>query len=339
MVKKIGIGFIGLGTVGEQVLTLIRNNQFIEDESCNIKLEVYSAFVRDINKKRNVDVSSIYLTDNFEEVINDPNIQICFECMGGSGAEKTFEIVIAAIKKGKYIIMSSKKCLALYMDEIIENANYYNVQLRFEATVGGAIPICKALMNMSKDDYIYKMYGVINATTNSIISLMEESDIDLNSALKIAKEKGIAENDSSEDIDGWDAVYKMKILSRIGMNIEFKSEKLFPISIKTIHNSKIFKSCFRQIFYIEKHEDNKVFYYIGPIELESNNILSNVKDSFNMIFIDSRNSGLRAFYGRGAGGKETASVMFEDLLDIFKNSYWFDKAKHVECNKLQEIMV
>lgn len=333
--RKVGIGFLGLGTVGEQVLALIKEKQFIDEEKLNIEFEIHSIFVRDINKKRNVDVTGIHMTSNYEEVINNPNIQVCFECMGGAGADKTIEIVTAAIKKGKHVIMSSKKCLAQNMNQILEAANYYNVQLRFEATVGGAIPICRSIMNMSKKNKIIRMFGIVNATTNYVISLMEQSDIDFNRALEIARGKGITENDSSEDIDGWDSVYKMKILTRIGMNLDIDCKEIFPDSSNTIERCKISDDAsVRQIFYIERQEDNRVLYYIGPAELEKNSIMGNVRENYNVIFVDSSCSGLRAYYGKGAGGKETASVMYEDLLDIYKQCYWFETSDEAVCKKI-----
>lgn len=334
MIRKVGIGFLGLGTVGEQVLALIKEKQLVEEE-LNIEFEIHSIFVRDTNKKRNVDVTGIYMTSNYEEVINNPNIQVCFECMGGAGADSTVEIVTAAMKKGKHVIMSSKKCLAQNMNQILEAANYYNVQLRFEATVGGAIPICRTIMNMSKKNKITRMFGIVNATTNYVISLMEQSDIDFNKALEIAREKGITENDSSEDIDGWDAAYKMKILTRIGMNLDVDCKEIFPESSNTIERCKISDDAsVRQIFCIERQEENRVLYYIGPAELDKNSIMGSVRENYNVIFVDSSCSGLRAYYGKGAGGKETASVMYEDLLDIYKQCYWYEAANEAVCNKI-----
>jgi homoserine dehydrogenase len=341
MTKIIGIGFLGLGTVGSQVLNLIKENQLLIEETYHIKFVVHSILVRDIDKKRDVDVSGIYMTSDYEEVIQNPNIQVCFECMGGAGNHKTYEMIKAAINNGKHVIMSSKKCLALYMNQIIEASNSNKVQLRFEATVGGAIPICRTLMSMSKNNGIKKMYGIVNATTNYIVSLMERTQMNFDKALELAKEKGFAENDPSEDIDGWDALYKMSILSRVGMNIDIACDKLTPVSIRsTVDKRKALRKIttnnkVRQIFYIERLENNNISYYIGPVELEMNSMLSSVKENYNMIFVESRNSGLRAFYGKGAGGIETASVMYEDLLDIFKNSFRFEAAKKVKCKNIE----
>lgn len=338
MTKRIGIGFLGLGTVGSQLLALIQENRIIAEEKQDIVFEVHSIFVRDLNKKRDADVSGINLTTSYEEVINNPNIKICIDCMGGSGADITYEIISTAIKKGKHVIMSSKKCFALYMNSIIEAANYNNVQLRFEATVGGAIPVCRTLMNMAGNDKINKMYGIVNATTNYVLSSMEKSDIDFESALAIAQEKGLAENDSSEDITGWDAAYKMSILARVGMHLDIDCEKLTPVSTTMMDDYRVSKNTrIRQVFYLERQEDNSISYYIGPIKLQKNSILGNVKENFNIIFVDSNSSGLRAYYGRGAGGVETASAMYEDLFDIVKRCYWFERADKVECRNIEII--
>ena len=251
-------------------------------------------------------------------------IHVCIECMGGAGADKTVEMIEAAIKKGKHIVMSSKKVLALNMSRIIDLANYYNIQLRFEATVGGAIPICRTIMSMSNKNEINKMYGIINATTNFVLTLMEKYSIDMAEALDMAKKKGFTENDSSEDIDGWDAAYKMKILAGIGMKADINCKELEPVSMMPFHHvTSDQKVKIKQIFYVER-DGNEIKYYIGPVELESSSMMYHVRDNYNIIFVESRNSGIRAYYGKGAGGKETASVIYEDLLDIFKQCYWFE---------------
>ena len=334
MMKKVGIAFLGLGTVGEEVFKLLKENRYLGDDKLDIEFEIRAIFVRDINKKRNVNVSGISITSDYLDVINNPDIHICIECMGGAGADKTVEIIEAAIKKGKHIVMSSKKSFAHNMSHIIDLAYYYNVQLRFEATVGGAIPICHTLMSMANKNEISKMYGVINATTNYVLSLMEKYDIDMDEALDIAKKKGITENDSSEDIDGWDAAYKMKILVGIGMKVDINCNEIYPVSMNTYVNEDIVRNTIvRQIFYVERN-DNKISYYIGPVELESTNMMYNVMDNYNIVFVDSRSSGIRAYYGKGAGGKETASVIYEDLLDIFKHNYWFELSETTICEKL-----
>lgn len=332
--QKVGVAFIGFGTVGEEVFKLLKESHLLGDNKFEIEFEVHAIFVRDINKKRIVDVSDIHITSNYLDIINNPDIQICIECMGGAAANKTVEIVEAAIKKGKHIVMSSKKVFAHNMSYIIDLASYYNVQLRFEATVGGSIPICRTLMSMSSTDEISRMYGVINATTNYVLSLMEKWDIDMDKAIDIAKKKGITENDSSEDIDGWDAAYKMKILTGIGMKVDINCSEVYPVSMNTYKNEKKFKNTIiRQIFYVERN-DNKISYYIGPVELEKTNMMYNVRDNYNIVFVDSRSSGIRAYYGKGAGGKETASAMHEDLLDIIKHNYWLELSEKAICEKL-----
>lgn len=332
--KKVGIAFLGFGTVGEEVFRLLEKSHYVGEDNIDIQFEVRAIFVRDVLKKRNVDVSGIYITSNYLDIINNPDIHICIECMGGVAANKTVEIIEAAIRKGKHIIMSSKKCFAQNMSHIIGLANYYNVQLRFEATVGGAIPICHSLMSMSSKNEINRMYGVINATTNYVLSLMEQYHMDIDKALEIAKNKGFTENDSSEDIDGWDAAYKMKILAGVGMKVELNCDEIDPVTMNLFeHRDSDRITSVRQIFYLEKKE-NRIAYYVGPVELEKDNIMYNVRDNYNIIFVDSKGSGVRAYYGKGAGGKETASIMYEDLLDIFKHCYWLNLSKTAVCEKI-----
>lgn len=333
--RKVGIAILGLGTVGEAFFRIIKGDMFQSDEEDAIGFEVRAVFVRDVNKKRNVDLSGITITENYQEIINDPDIHVCIECMGGAGTEQTAEIVEAAIKKGKHIVMSSKKCLAQNMNEIIDLANDYHVQLRFEAAASGAIPICQTIMNMSDRNEINKMYGIVNATTNYVLSLMEENRTGMAKALDIAGEKGITENDASEDIDGWDAAYKMKILARLGMQADIDCMEIHPVSVnsartKGADNNTVTK----QIFYLEK-ADHQIRYYVGSVELERNSILYHVTGTYNIILVDSACSGLRAYYVKGAGGLETASVMYEDLLDLYRRDYRIRRPDTVVCKEIE----
>ena len=186
-------------------------------------------------------------------------------------------------------------------------------------------------MGLGRNHGVTKMYGIVNATTNFIMSQMEDG-LGYQQALDMAIEKGYAENDTTEDWEGWDAVYKMAILARIGMNLDMDCEKLTPVSMDPHWQGKIpVNQSVRQIFYAERKKDGEIAYYVGPLVLDKDSMLCQVKDSFNMIFVESQQSGLRAFYGRGAGGKETASAMYEDLLDILFHRYWFAPASDARC--------
>jgi homoserine dehydrogenase len=362
MVKVIGIGFLGLGVIGSGLLSMLQEQEQYLQEKYRVRFEVKAILVRDINKKRNVNIQKLLLTTDAKEIVENPEIQICLECMGGEGVDKTRDLILAAIENKKHVVMSSKKCLALYVDEIIAAATRNSVQLRVEATVGGAIPICRALMQMSGGDEITKIYGIVNGTSNYILSEIENANRSYQEALCEAKRMGYTENDPSEDVDGWDAAYKMRILLRLGMNLNVDASKLQPETIRDIdirfhdkrdggnntdninignndskdnkdkkdridkRNKKGKESCTKQLIYAKKTSCNEIEYFIGCVEVERENLLSMVKDNYNMILLEGKHSGTRAFYGRGAGDEATASVMFDDLMDTVFGNYQFKPA-------------
>lgn len=316
MSKKIGIAILGLGTVGANVLKILQENEF--ERKYNIRFCVHFAYVRDLKKKRNVSLEGIKVTDDIEEITNSSLVDVCIECMGGSGTQKTYDIITRFIKKGKHIIMSSKKCLALYKNEIIELVEENNVLLRYDATVGGSIPICNVFQCLSGYDSVNRIYGIANATTNYVLTTMNNEGLNYKEALKKAYEEGYAENDSSEDVEGWDALYKMCILMKFGLGVDVDPRQIIPKGIESILNISDDKSKFKvkQIFCAERVADNKFKYYVGPVKVPKDEILGNVDWQNNIIFVEHRYGGVRAYYGAGAGGKETAAIMVEDLMNL-----------------------
>lgn len=230
--------------------------------------------------------------------------------------------------------MSGKKCLALHMDEIIESVNRYKVQLRYDATVGGSIPICKVFQNLSGYDLVNKIYGIANATTNYILSLMYSEGMDYQTALELAQSEGCAENDASDDVDGWDALYKMAILLRFGMGVEIALGSIAPVGIEGLKDraDRETGSKIKQIFYAEKIGADEIRVYVGPKVVKEHSLLGSVDEKNNIIFAEHKYGGRRAYYGNGAGGRETAAIMVEDLLDAVCNEVRIKRAW--KCEKV-----
>lgn len=346
MIKKVGIAILGLGTVGTHVLKILLENENYFEKEFHIQISVHFVYVHDVHKKRNVSLEGITVTDHAEEIINSPQVNVCIECMGGSGTETAFDIIMRLIEKKKHVIMSSKKCLALHKNEIIEYVNRYNVQLRYDATVGGSIPICKVFQNLSGYDSIKKIYGIANATTNYILTLMNRTGMDYSRALEMAQKAGYAENNVSEDVDGWDALYKMCILLRFGAGIDVSADKIMPESLEAIPDMESEEpDCkIKQIFYAEQLADNRIRYYIGPAAVKKDTVLGGVEGQNNIIFVEHNYGGRRAYYGRGAGGKETAAIMVEDLLDAVYHDVRPKAAKkgvfaeRMDCKVVREML-
>ncbi|QEH70261.1 homoserine dehydrogenase [Cellulosilyticum sp. WCF-2] len=331
MMRKIKIGFLGLGVIGSKLLNIIQENKEKTKEAFGIEFEVVVIMVQDVLKKRDVNTEGIKMTTEANDVVKESDVDICIECMGGDGVEKTRETVLLALQNHKHVIMSSKKCLAMYGDEIIQMAQENGVQIRVEASVGGGIPICRSLMHMSKGETIIKLFGIVNATSNYILTSMSKNHASYEEALLGAKVNGYAENDSSEDVDGWDAAYKLCILSRLCMNLSIRYQELRPISLRNKNAVDIDKAeqegkIVKQIIYAYKNNTGKLECYIGPYAIRKDSHLAMVSDNNNMIFIEGEYSGKRAFYGEGAGANATASVMYDDLMDVIFAEYKYRNA-------------
>lgn len=318
MAKRVGIAILGLGTVGMGVYRILEENKDYFEKNLNTSFEILYCYVRDINKKRDICTENIVLTNDVNQIANDSKVQICIECMGGSGTEETYEVVSKLIDSGKHMVMSSKKALALRMDEILKLVRDNHVEFRCDATVGGSIPICRMFKSISGYDYIEEMYGITNATTNYVLSLMREEELDFDRALDEARKRGYAENDVFDDINGWDALYKMVILLKMGCGIECDLNEMRPSNEMTFDTSFTENDDTRtkQIFYIKRVSEKSFDYYVGPVKIKPDSLLWNTEWNSNIIFVKHKFGGLRGYFGAGAGGIETASVMVEDLLDI-----------------------
>lgn len=318
MNKNLKVSFLGLGVIGTQLMEYIRENQSDILEQYQVQLNIHVVFVRDVSKKRNIDVSNLTLTDNPYEAFEEADIVI--ECLGGNGVELTKELILSAIRKKKAVIMSSKKCLAWYGSEIMKEVQRNNTLFRYDATVGGSIPISSILMHMGKCEKINKIYGISNATSNFVLGEMKDKEISYNQALQNAKQKGYAENNPDEDVKGYDSLYKSIILMGFGMNKWMDHNQIKPISIKSITKEAMRdadqKDCaIKSVFCIEAVND-EISCYVGPREVKKDTILATVNANNNIIIIEGSESGERAFYGQGAGAKPTASAMFDDLISI-----------------------
>lgn len=318
---RVVISMLGLGEIGVQVLRYLqREKERIEKEN-SIEIVPGGILVRDTGKKRAVDVSGFVLSDDSMEVLQGADI--VFECMGGSGTKDTRNLVLYAIRHGKTVIMSSKKCLAMYGREITEAAVKNRVSLYYDATVGGGIPISTILQNMGKCETIMKIHGICNATSNFVLSGMTDWCLSYEESLKEAQRLGYAENNPEEDVDGYDALYKAVILAGFGMKYWTDCREIMPHSIreigeKDIEEAKKENQVIKPVFQVEKRGE-QVFFEVGPKTVRRESILSAVKGCNNIIIIEGSESGERMFMGQGAGAKPTASAMFDDFMKAMEN--------------------
>ncbi|HEY9062196.1 MAG TPA: homoserine dehydrogenase [Pseudobacteroides sp.] len=336
--KKIKVGLLGLGVVGAELADIINSNKENIKQKYEIEMEIGKAYVRDLQKKRNTDISPSCLTNSAEEVLNDSDI-VC-ECMGGSGTEITKNYVIRCIESGKPVIMSSKKVIALYGKDILDLCLSQKSQIRFDATVGGGIPIAKVIKECFKGERITKAVGILNATSNYIYSSMERKGYTFGQALKKAQELGYAENDPTEDIDGFDALYKVIVLSLFAMKSWVNIKEMYTKSFSTIDliDMKYAEELGYKIkpLAIFEKKDSKFIYRVGPCLIAENHIAANVTNNFNIIVFEGSNSGKLGFYGQGAGSKPTASAMYDDLISVLKTNFEYEMDLYKGCEVIHD---
>jgi homoserine dehydrogenase len=318
--NEVRIGLLGLGTVGSELANLIGINATRIDKEYGIRLNLSAAFVRDVSRKRNVNIHIPILTTNPDQITKNPDIDVVCECIGGNGFEETRQFILDSLHHKKDIILSSKKALALYAPEFIEAGNSNQVQIRYDATVGGGIPISKVFEASFRGDTVTSISGILNATSNYIYSKMENDQMDFSQALKQAQQKGYAENNPSDDVDGFDALYKICILTMLGMKRIPSPQSAIAQTFRNVelcdmqYASELGYSI--KPLALADRVNGHVEYHVGPTLISNRHILANTFENYNSIMVKGNICGQLGFYGQGAGDKPTASAMFDDLLNL-----------------------
>ena len=324
--KEFKIAGAGYGHVGKDtVKTIIQNNEIIENRT-GIKLKIKTVFSRNIDKVKNdkyLDAIEIK-TKDLNDILNDKEIDIIIEVLGGMDAAKT---LIMEAKKG--IVTANKALLANSFAEIVENRK---TDIAFEASVAGAVPIIKALKESLVSDKIESVYGILNGTCNFILTNMTKNNLDFGVVLKDAQDKGYAEADPTFDIDGIDTAHKLCILSSIAFSNIMDMNKIFIRGIRNIELSDIIFATesgytIKLIAEAGIDENNNVFIFVIPTMLKEDNMLSKVDYAFNAITVVGDRSGENVFYGAGAGGRPTSSAIVSDAITIARNSLITDNLR------------
>jgi homoserine dehydrogenase len=321
--RIIKVGILGLGVIGSELVLQILNNRSRIEKETGISLEIGKIYVRTLTKTRTLDTTKLPLTTDVNDVINNPDIDIICECMGGNGYELTRGYILEAINNDKHLVMSSKKAFAKYAALLIKAADSHNVHLHYDACVGGGIPIAKVLANAFKGDHILNIMGIFNATSNYIYSKMFSHNLSFQEALKEAQDNGYAENDPSDDVDGYDSLYKLIILVMFGMKQIIDPSLLRPDSFRNIDMKDMQYA--NELGYrikplaLLKRVNGTFEYKIGQCLIPSEHVIANTFNNFNSILIEGEHCGELIFYGQGAGAKPTATAMFDDLMNILAN--------------------
>lgn len=318
--KKIKIALLGLGNVGTGVWKIFETNKEEIVRRSGYDVEISKILVKDINKNRGVNVPEEILTTNFKDILDDDEIKIVVELMGGIEPAKTY--ILKAIRNKKHIVTANKMLLATRGDEIFEEADKYGVMLRYEASVAGGIPIINGINESLTANKIEKLYGIVNGTTNYILSKMDLEHVDFKSALKEAQLKGYAEADPTSDVDGFDSQYKLAILASLSFGTKVDVTNVYREGITTINSLDIEYA--KELGYkikllaIVKDNDGKLELRVHPTMIPEHHPLAAVYDSFNAIFLTGNAVGDLMFYGRGAGDLPTGSAVVSDIIAILK---------------------
>lgn len=304
-----GVGLIGLGTVGKSVVKLWPRSRGI------ILRKIAD---KDRNALKAVPAFRPLFTTRVEEILNDPEIDIVIEVIGG--IDDAYRYIRYAIDKGKHVVTANKALLALKGEELEKRARAKGVCLGYEASVCAGIPIIRAIRDGLVANRIMSIYGIINGTANFVLSSMEENGISFEDALSQAQAQGFAERNASLDIDGLDSQHKLAILTRLSFKTSVKLSDIYVegirrISIRDIiYASELGYSI--KLLAIAKMKGNKLEARVHPTLIPRDNLLSQVKGIHNACFIEGDACGRMVFYGQGAGGVPTASAILSDVIDI-----------------------
>lgn len=340
--KNVKIALLGLGTVGCGVWKILKGNSEEISKRSGYKVEVAKVLVRNANKPRGVDIPDDIITTNFEDILNDDSIKIVVEVMGG--IEPAREYILQSIAKKKHIVTANKMLLATFGDELFKMADEVGVMFNYEASVAGGIPIIQGINESLTANRVNQLYGIINGTTNYILSKMELEGSKFDDVLKEAQKLGYAEADPTSDIEAFDAQYKLAILSSLCFGTKIDVEKVYREGITKITDvdieyAKDFKMVIK-LLAIAKDVDGRLELRVHPTMIPETHPLANVYDSFNAVFINGNAVGDLMFYGRGAGELPTGSAVVGDIVTLLRNNIDIENVVPVVKNNLwhKEIM-
>ncbi|MCL2121949.1 MAG: homoserine dehydrogenase [Clostridiales bacterium] len=319
--ETINIAILGLGTVGQGVaIMLLKYEEFLERQlGCKIVLK--RILEKDWQKELDFDKGDIPLSDNWQDVLTDPDIQIVIETMGGIEPAKTF--IREALQSGKNVVTANKDLLALHGQELFGIAEEAGTDLYFEASVGGAIPILCALRQNLISDPIREVMGIVNGTTNYILSRMTDQGDDFSSVLADAQKLGFAEANPASDVEGLDAGRKAAILSTLAFQSQVTLDDVYIEGITGITREDILFAdqmdlCIKLVA-LCRETDGKIEVRVHPALLPKAHPLSSVKEAYNAVFVKADRLGEVMLYGRGAGRFPTASAILGDVAEIVRN--------------------
>ncbi|WP_020008518.1 homoserine dehydrogenase [Salinicoccus albus] len=314
------IALLGLGTVGSGVVNVLTNNSDKITKLTDEKIIISHILVSDVDKQRDADTGAAVITDDVNDIIEDDTIDIVIEVMGG--IEKTKDLLQSFLKRGVHVVSANKDMLAEHIDVLTETANENNATLAYEASVAGGLPIVRSIENSLNSNRITKVLGILNGTTNYILSKMAIDGWEYNKALADAKEKGYAETDPTNDVEGIDAKRKIVLLSRLAYDrkinmSEVQVRGISDVSIVDIDNAAR-ENLTLKLLGKSTYDAGGLCVSVEPVLLPSTHQLASVNYEMNAVYVNGNAVGETMFYGPGAGSLQTASAVVSDLINVIR---------------------
>ena len=315
--KKVGIALLGLGTVGGGTYRILQKNHEMIKKSEGVDLEIRCVLERNLERCRELGVDESIVSTDIDRVVNDPEIKIVAEFFGGIEPARSF--LIKCLLAGKSIVTANKEMFAKHWHELEAAAKKGKAGLYFEASCVGGVPIIRTLQESMQGNNIQSLKGIINGTTNYILSKMSDTGADYAETLKEAQDLGYAEANPSADVDGFDATYKLSILSslafrrKVPLDIIYR-EGISNVSVIDINNGRELGLTLKLLGIAKLHEDGRVEARVSPVFIPDSEPLATVKGSFNAVHIVGDAVGDIMLYGRGAGDLPTGSAIVSDIV-------------------------
>ncbi len=319
--KQMKIGLLGLGTVGCGMIKVLSRNALEIARRAGCQMEVVVATARDLNKTRDVDLSGIKLVADPMQIVTDPKIDIIVELIGGN--EPAYSLIVKAIESGKHVVTANKALIANHGNDIFKAARKQGVMVSYEAAVAGGVPVIKAIREALSANRIQSIVGIINGTSNYILTEVSEKQRSFVEALGDAQRLGYAEMDPSFDVDGIDTAHKLMIMAATAFGI--------PLQFNAVHIEGIRNIEVQDVAYAEelgykikhlgiaKRNSEGIELRVHPTLIPLHSMLANVSGVMNAVLINSDAAGATLYYGAGAGGEATASAVIADLIDVSRS--------------------
>ncbi|MTV82360.1 homoserine dehydrogenase [Secundilactobacillus folii] len=337
--RQIRIGLIGLGTVGSGVVRILRDQAALIDQQTGLSFKIVGAAVANLDRERAGDLQRIPLVAHVSELINDPSIDVIVEVMGQ--VKKAKALISAALKGGKHVVTANKDLIAQSGNELAQLAVDNHVMLRYEASVAGGIPILQTLRTVYTADPVNEIAGILNGTTNFILTQMDSQNWSYDQALQAARDKGFAESDPTNDVDGFDAAFKLGILTKIAFGLSVSQSQIEITGIRGIAVADVRAARTSgyelKLVAMAKRTSAGLQLSVAPMVIQEDRPLAKIQNENNAVWVKSANIGTALYVGPGAGQLPTGNSVVTDLVQVGKAIRHRDPAEPFALKRVADL--